>query len=170
MQNSLVYWTLCFAGFTRHHSCWRTDFAKHSVGLRRETENLPLQGLFGHRRESVLYSDLKALYHLHTVFCSLLPLVCRSYVWSVFTQPQRKRRWHISLSFLTLAAGNDLAWWLITTAGSKTFISSHWAQRTHYPPNSYRLMGQVSIYKGYTSLLLWWLEFNYIFTQLCFPV
>lgn len=53
----------------------------------------------------------------------------------------------MSLSFLTLAAGNDLVWWLTTTVVSKTSISSHWAQRTHYPPNFYRLMGQVSIYR-----------------------
>lgn len=53
----------------------------------------------------------------------------------------------MSLSSPTLAAGNDLVWWLTTTAASKTSISFHWAQRTHYPPNSYRLMGQVSIYR-----------------------
>lgn len=52
----------------------------------------------------------------------------------------------MSLSSLTLAVGKDLVWWLITTAASKTSISSHWALRTHYPPNCYHLMGQVSIY------------------------
>lgn len=159
MQNSYLGFYLCCVGFARHHSCWRTDIAKHSVGLCREAENLPLQGLFGHWKCKTLSSFLlMALHHLHTVFSLSLDSVCRSCVWSVSTQLQRKRRWHMFLSSLTSAAGNDLVWWLTTTDGSKTSISSHWAQRTHYPPNSYRLMGQVSIYKGiykYTSVVTW---------------
>lgn len=43
------------AGFARHHSHWRTDIPKHSVGLCRKIENLTVQGLFG---EKCIYINL----------------------------------------------------------------------------------------------------------------
>lgn len=134
----------CCAGFARHHSHWRTDISEHSVGLRREAENFALQGVFGKNNNNLYKSALfKGLTSLTYWFL----YVCRSCVWSASSQPQRKRRWHMSLSSLTSAAGKNLVWWPTTTVESKTSISSHWAQRTHYPPNSYRLMGQVSVHR-----------------------
>lgn len=58
-------------------------------------------------------------------------------------------------------------WWLTTTAALKTSISSLLVQRTHYPPNCYRLMGQVSIHRGMQIHIGCYLKG---IAYLCFPV
>lgn len=87
------------AGFARHHSHWRTDIPKHSVGLCRKIENLTVQGLFGEKCIYInLHLYLKA-FLLRYVLVSLLSVFAGT-VSDPFPPSYRGRGGGICLSVL----------------------------------------------------------------------